>query len=138
MFTRKLFSSLSIALKIEYLSVDLRFRENGNGNKSCNLIGSLPGQYFPISAHGPRKHFRESPSTSLLSLPFFINISRFSGWAVFLSKDVSHNLKPINNLLILSFHSLKSLWLTEKYWFQNVFVLAIVSLRHKWPKTVYN
>ena len=26
----------------------------GHGNKSCNLIGSLPGQYFPISAHGPR------------------------------------------------------------------------------------
>ena len=110
------------------------FRGHGNGNKSCNLIGSLPGQYFPNSAHGSRKHFRESPSTSLLSLPFFINISRFSSWAVFLSKDVSHNLKPINNLLILSFRSLKSLWLTEKYWFQNVFVLAIVSLRHKRPK----
>ena len=26
----------------------------GQGNESCNLIGSLPGQYFPISAHGPR------------------------------------------------------------------------------------
>ena len=26
----------------------------GHGNESCNLIGSLPGQYFPISAHGPR------------------------------------------------------------------------------------
>ena len=57
---------------------------------------------------------RESPSTSLRSLPFFINTSRFSGWAVILSKDVGHYLKPINNLLILSFHSLKSLWLTEK------------------------
>ena len=94
------------------------FRGHGNGKKSCNLIGSLPGQYFPLSAHGPRKHFRESPSTSLLSLPFFINISRFSGWAVFLSKDVSHNLKPINNLLILSFRSLKSLWLTENIGFR--------------------
>ena len=26
----------------------------GHGNESFNLIGSLPGQYFPISAHGPR------------------------------------------------------------------------------------
>ena len=51
----------------------------------------------------------ESPGTSLLSLPFFINISRFSGWAVFLSKDVGHYLKPINNLLILFILSLKSL-----------------------------
>ena len=25
----------------------------GHGNESCNLIGPLPGQYFPISAHGP-------------------------------------------------------------------------------------
>ena len=24
----------------------------GHGNESCKLIGSLPGQYFPISAHG--------------------------------------------------------------------------------------
>ena len=30
------------------------FRGLGHGNESCNLIGSLPGQYFPISAHGPR------------------------------------------------------------------------------------
>ena len=52
----------------------------------------------------------------------FINIFRFTGWAVFLSKDVGHYLKLINNLWILSFLSLKSLWLTEKYWFQNEFV----------------
>ena len=26
----------------------------GHGNESCNLIGSLSGQYFLISAHGPR------------------------------------------------------------------------------------
>ena len=26
----------------------------GHGNESCNRIGSLSGQYFPISAHGPR------------------------------------------------------------------------------------
>ena len=26
----------------------------GHGNESCNLIGSLPGQYFPISTHGQR------------------------------------------------------------------------------------
>ena len=29
---------------------------------------------------------------------FFINIPRFAGWAVFLSKQVGHYLKPINNL----------------------------------------
>ena len=63
-------------------------------------------------------------STSLPSLPFFINISRFSGWAVFLSEDFGHDLKPLNNLLFLSFLSLKSLWLTEKYWFRNKFVLS--------------
>ena len=49
----------------------------GHGNESCNLIGSLPGQYFPISAHGPRERCRESPSTSQLSLSFFTNIPRF-------------------------------------------------------------
>ena len=42
----------------------------------------------------------------------------FSGWVVLLRKHVG----PINNLWILSFPSLKSLWLTEKYWFQNEFV----------------
>ena len=41
-----------------------------------------------------------------------------------------------NNLLILSFLSLKSRWLTEKYWSQNEFVLAIVSLRDKQPKNL--
>ena len=34
------------------LSYFIFFR--GHGNESCNLIGSLPGQYFPISAHGPK------------------------------------------------------------------------------------
>ena len=52
---------------------------------------------------------------------FFINIPRFARWAVFLSKHIGHYLKPINNLWILSFLSIKSLWLTEKYWFQNEF-----------------
>ena len=28
------------------------FSFRGHGNESCNLIGSLLGQYFPISAHG--------------------------------------------------------------------------------------
>ena len=38
----------------------------------------------------------------------FQNIYRFSGWAVFLSKHISHYLKLINNLLILSFLSLSN------------------------------
>ena len=41
----------------------------------------------------------------------------FFGWA-----DVGYYLKPINNLLILFYLSLKSLWFTGKYWFQNEFV----------------
>ena len=49
-------------------------------------------------------------------------IRRFSGWAIFLSKDVGHNLKPINNLSFLSFLSLKSLWLSEKCLLRNEFV----------------
>ena len=60
--------------------------KRGHGNESCNLISFLPGQYFPSSAHGQRLRFRESPSTFLLSLPFFINISRFASWAVFEAK----------------------------------------------------
>ena len=30
------------------------FFSRGHGNESCNLIGSLPDQYFPISSHGQR------------------------------------------------------------------------------------
>ena len=67
-----------------YILYILIFR--GHGNKSCNLIGSLPSQYFPISAHGP--------STSQIPLPFFINIPHFAGWAVFLCKHIGHYLKP--------------------------------------------
>ena len=78
----------------------------GHGNESCNLIGSLPGQYFPISAHGPRYRFHESPSTSQLSLSFFHKYTSFSGWAVFLSKHVGHYLKPTyeSSLFSLSNH----------------------------------
>ena len=36
------------------VSIDFYCFFRGHGNESCNLIGSLPGQYFPISAHGPR------------------------------------------------------------------------------------
>ena len=98
----------------------------GHSNQSCNLFTRSVFSYLCLRA---TERFRESPNTSLLSLPFFINISRFSGRAVFLSKYIDHYLRPINNLLILPFLSLKSLWLTEKYWFQNEFVEAIVSLR---------
>ena len=69
-----------------------------HGDEPCNLIGSYRGPYFPISAHG----------TFLPSSPIFVIISRFSGWAVFLSKDVGRYLKPMNNLLILSFLSLSN------------------------------
>ena len=53
-----------------------------------------------------------------------MNLLSFSGWAVFLSNHVGYYLKPINNLWILSFISIKSLCLTEKYWFQNEFALV--------------
>ena len=36
---------------------------------------------------------------------FFVS----AGWALFLSKDVGHDLKPINNLLIISFPSLSQI-----------------------------
>ena len=98
----------------------------GHSNESCNLFTRSVFSFLCLRA---TERFCESPNTSLLSLPFFINISRFSGRAVFLSKYIDHYLRPINNLLILPFLSLKSLWLTEKYWFQNEFVEAIVSLR---------
>ena len=38
---------MSFVLKIYFV-----FR--GHEHESCNLIDSLPGQYFPISGHGPR------------------------------------------------------------------------------------
>ena len=43
---------LNVKLHLKRYSFYLFFR--GHGNESCNLIGSLSGQYFPISAHGPR------------------------------------------------------------------------------------
>ena len=106
--------------------------------KFTPLFLGIPRKILGIpKAISQGQRFRESPNTSQLSLPFFINISRFSGWAVFLSKHVSHHLKPIKNLWILSFFSLKSLWLTEKYWFQNEFCISnsIIMLVDKWPKT---
>ena len=44
--------SFSLNVAIENTLIYCFFR--GHGNESCNPIGSLPGQYFPISAHGPR------------------------------------------------------------------------------------
>ena len=35
-------------------TTQLYFFFRRHGNKSCKLIGSLPGQYFTISAHGPQ------------------------------------------------------------------------------------
>ena len=45
-------TSLELAVYCVVMHIYCFFR--GHGNESCNLIGSLPGQYFPISAHGPR------------------------------------------------------------------------------------
>ena len=45
-----LFAVLSLSQKKK----NIYFFFRGHGNESCNLIGSLPGQYFPISDHGPR------------------------------------------------------------------------------------
>ena len=44
---------------------------------------------FGFSYLCPRARYRlrESQTTSLTSLPFFINTFRFAGWAVFLSKS---------------------------------------------------
>ena len=67
----------------------------GHSNKSCNLIGSLPGQYFPISAHGPRYRFHESPSTSQLSLSFFHKYTSFC-WLGSIFKQTSRSLPQAN------------------------------------------
>ena len=64
-------------------------------------MGSSRGPYFFYFYLLARQHFRESQS-SVPSLPFFINKFRFSDWVLFLRKEVGHDLKPINNLLILS------------------------------------
>ena len=46
---------VNIQLSFEWESVYCTlFFFRGHSNESCNLIGFLPGQYFPISAHGPR------------------------------------------------------------------------------------
>ena len=87
----------------------------GHSNESCNLFTRSVFSYLCLRA---TERFRESPNTSLLSLPFFINISRFTGRAVFLSKYIDRYLRPINNLLILPFPSLKSLWFTENIGFR--------------------
>ena len=55
--TRDLVGTINFAFSfiitfVVYIKIYCFFR--GHGNESCNLIGSLPGQYFPISAHGPR------------------------------------------------------------------------------------
>ena len=37
-----------------YIYIYIFFFSREHGNESCNLIGSLPDQYFPISSHGQR------------------------------------------------------------------------------------
>ena len=64
--------------------VKIHFFFRGYGNELCDLIGSLSGQYFSyLCPRATVTRFRESPSTCLLSLPFFINISRFSAGRYF-------------------------------------------------------
>ena len=94
------------------------FSEGTVMNLAIYLVLSTHIIFLSLSM-GNGKAFMEMWSASLLSLPFFIKISHSSSWAVFLSKDVGHYLKPINNLLIFSFLPLKSLWLAEKHWFRN-------------------
>ena len=97
-----------LIFKYVYLFFFLR----SHGKESCDLIGSQRCPYFLISSHEYTPTF----------IAIFHKYLVFSGWAVFLSEDFGHYLKPLNNLLFLSFLSLKSLWLTEKYWFRNEFV----------------
>ena len=86
----------------------------GYSNEFCDLIGSLSGQYFSYLC--PRATVTLSRVAEYM--PTFVAIFHkyisFFGWAVFLSKDVGHYLKPIKKFLILSFLSLKSLRLTRK------------------------
>ena len=66
---------------------------------------------------------------------FFINIPRFACWAVFLSKQVGHYLKPINNLWILSF--LSQITLVERKISVSEWIClsnSIITLVYKRPK----
>ena len=88
-------SEVSHYFKFFLYIIHTYFIFRGHGNKSCNLSGSLPSQYFPISAHGP--------STSQIPLPFFINIPRFAGWQYFYANtSVTTSSQLMNPLLSLS------------------------------------
>ena len=61
--------------------------------------------------------------TERSNLNFFC-FSRFAGRALFLSRDVIHDLKPINNLLILYFPSLTQIAVNaRKHLFRNEFLV---------------
>ena len=87
---------------------------SGHGNESCNLVGSQCDPDFPISAHGHGKAFvvhREHPQ---LRCHF--------------KQIIFTQIKPINDLLIVSFLTLESLWLTAENCFRDEFVVVKVSL----------
>ena len=90
------------------------FSEGTVTNLAIWLVVSAVCIFLSGHGHGKLKRFRESPNTSLSLLPFFINISRFSGWAVSLSKDVGHYLKLINNLLFILFFSFSQITLVDR------------------------
>ena len=55
-FLVKYFSTIEENFRISARPCDILhfFCFRGHGNESCNLIGSLLGQYFPEFAHRPR------------------------------------------------------------------------------------
>ena len=72
-----------LIFKYVYLFFFLR----SHGKESCDLIGSQRCPYFLISSHEYTPTF----------IAIFHKYLVFSGWAVFLSEEVGHYLKPLNN-----------------------------------------
>ena len=51
---RRIFFSFAILMPTRITSSKLYFFSRGHSDESCNLIASLRGPYFPISAYGQR------------------------------------------------------------------------------------
>lgn len=71
-YSIKLFSGISVT-DLQVISVTVFF-SRGHGNEFNNLIGSLCGPDFPISAHGHHNAYVSLMIDSSLSLSFFIDL----------------------------------------------------------------
>ena len=96
-----------------FVHIIFYFFLEGHGNESRDMIGSYRRPYFPISADGRGNAFvsrREHPSFFAI-FHVYILFCRLG--------SIYKQVKPTNNLLILSFLYLKSLCLPAKNCFRN-------------------